>query len=236
MLVIRMTRAGSKKRPTYRVVPGIAGESHGTAGAVQRPDTEPLYLDVHLPAGSRFELHATGGDLLRHAPLVVLVDEGSASAAGPSDPVVSGAGEPLGVGWVQPLGLVALPVGDKLLSPRAIEGCIDEIVFMPDRILVIDDKPGDMAWPGSRMQAWGYCVAFEEQYGPTLPIMAGIRGQDTGYEVWAQPLAQGHREEVQRAVFRIRQLIDGEAIPVGTRNRRKCKACRLAASCDVKAE
>ena len=33
----------------------IAGESHGTAGAVQRPDTEPLYLDLHLPAGSRFE-------------------------------------------------------------------------------------------------------------------------------------------------------------------------------------
>lgn len=117
-----------------------------------------------------------------------------------------------------------------------VEGCIDEIVFMPDRILVIDDKPGDMAWPGSRMQTWGYCVAFEEQYRPTLPIMAGIRSQDTGYEIWAQPFAQGHREEVQRAIFRIRQLIDGEAIPVGTRNRRKCKACRLAASCDVKAE
>lgn len=33
----------------------IAGASHGTAGAVQRPHTEPLYLDVHLPAGSRFE-------------------------------------------------------------------------------------------------------------------------------------------------------------------------------------
>jgi len=32
----------------------LAGESQGTAGAVQRPDTEPLYLDVHLPAGSRF--------------------------------------------------------------------------------------------------------------------------------------------------------------------------------------
>ena len=32
----------------------IAGISHGVAGAVQRPDTEPLYLDVHLPAGSRF--------------------------------------------------------------------------------------------------------------------------------------------------------------------------------------
>jgi carboxyl-terminal processing protease len=32
-------------------------------------------------AESRFEMHATGGDLLRHAPLVVLVDRGSASGA-----------------------------------------------------------------------------------------------------------------------------------------------------------
>lgn len=117
-----------------------------------------------------------------------------------------------------------------------LEGCIDEIVFMPDRILVIDDKPGDMAWTGSRMQAWGYCVAFEEQYNPSLPIMAGIRGKDTGYEVWAHSFTQGHREEVERAVFRIRQLIDGEAIPMGTRNRRKCRACRFATSCDVKSE
>ena len=33
----------------------IAGESQGTTGAVQRPVTEPLYLDIHLPAGSHFE-------------------------------------------------------------------------------------------------------------------------------------------------------------------------------------
>ena len=32
----------------------IAGRSHGIAGAMQRETTEPLYLDVHLPAGSRF--------------------------------------------------------------------------------------------------------------------------------------------------------------------------------------
>ena len=32
-------------------------------------------------ADSRFEMHATGGDLLHHAPLVVLVDHGSASGA-----------------------------------------------------------------------------------------------------------------------------------------------------------
>ncbi|TAK53631.1 MAG: pirin family protein [Gammaproteobacteria bacterium] len=33
----------------------IAGASHGIAGAVERPDTEPLLLDLQLAAGSRFE-------------------------------------------------------------------------------------------------------------------------------------------------------------------------------------
>lgn len=32
----------------------IAGCSHEIHGAVERPDSEPLYLDVHLPAGSEF--------------------------------------------------------------------------------------------------------------------------------------------------------------------------------------
>ncbi len=42
-------------QPDGTLVRVIAGESHGVAGAIQRPDTEPLYLDVHLPAGGRFE-------------------------------------------------------------------------------------------------------------------------------------------------------------------------------------
>ncbi len=33
----------------------LAGESHGVVGAMQREATAPLYLDVHLPADSRFE-------------------------------------------------------------------------------------------------------------------------------------------------------------------------------------
>ncbi|MFD2367192.1 pirin family protein [Pseudoduganella sp. GCM10020061] len=33
----------------------IAGASHGVAGAVQRDGTEPVYLDIGLPAGARFE-------------------------------------------------------------------------------------------------------------------------------------------------------------------------------------
>jgi redox-sensitive bicupin YhaK (pirin superfamily) len=33
----------------------IAGSSHGVQGAVQREHTEPLYLDLHLKPGARFE-------------------------------------------------------------------------------------------------------------------------------------------------------------------------------------
>jgi redox-sensitive bicupin YhaK (pirin superfamily) len=58
------------REPAYRDVQGpdvpqfehdgvtvrvIAGESHGVAGAVQRPVTEPLILDLHLPPGASFE-------------------------------------------------------------------------------------------------------------------------------------------------------------------------------------
>lgn len=32
----------------------IAGASHGVDGAVSKPDTEPLFLDIHLPANTRF--------------------------------------------------------------------------------------------------------------------------------------------------------------------------------------
>ncbi|BBB64535.1 quercetin 2,3-dioxygenase [Undibacterium sp. YM2] len=42
-----LTAAGVKVRI-------IAGGSHGVAGAVQREVTLPLYLDVHMPAGSSF--------------------------------------------------------------------------------------------------------------------------------------------------------------------------------------
>ncbi|WP_153112007.1 pirin family protein [Propionivibrio limicola] len=40
----------------------IAGESHGVAGAVARTATAPLYLDLHLPAGTSFSQHLPAGN------------------------------------------------------------------------------------------------------------------------------------------------------------------------------
>jgi redox-sensitive bicupin YhaK (pirin superfamily) len=44
--------SGAQGQVTVQV---IAGESHGVAGAVQRDGTQPLYLDIELPAGASFE-------------------------------------------------------------------------------------------------------------------------------------------------------------------------------------
>ncbi len=50
---------GSAEIPEYLTASGvkvrvIAGSSNGVSGAVTRETTEPLYLDIHLPAGAEF--------------------------------------------------------------------------------------------------------------------------------------------------------------------------------------
>jgi CRISPR-associated exonuclease Cas4 len=131
---------------------------------------------------------------------------------------------------------VVLSAREVQVKGEQLIGVIDEVVFFPDRLMIVDDKPGDIAWPGSKMQAWGYCLAFQQQWEPALPIVAGIRNRETGYEVWAEPFTRRHRQAVMRAVSRIRQILDGEAIPRGAGNPRKCRACRFHDSCDAKCE
>ncbi len=69
-LWINLPAVNKMVAPSYRDIPSsaipefvseqgvrvrvIAGQTHGVAGAVQRPDTEPVFLDVHLPAGGEF--------------------------------------------------------------------------------------------------------------------------------------------------------------------------------------
>lgn len=60
----------------------IAGHSHGVAGAMQREVTQPLYLDIHLPAGTQFrqQLSATANAFL-------YVYEGELEVAGKAVPL-----------------------------------------------------------------------------------------------------------------------------------------------------
>jgi hypothetical protein len=60
----------------------IAGESHGVAGAVTREATTPLYLDIHLPAGTSF-----AQPLPPEHNAFVYVYRGEAEVAGTTVPV-----------------------------------------------------------------------------------------------------------------------------------------------------
>ena len=69
-LWLNLHSADKMQPPAYRDIPAagipeftapgvrvrvIAGSSHGVAGAVQRPRTEPVYLDVHLEPGASLD-------------------------------------------------------------------------------------------------------------------------------------------------------------------------------------
>ena len=96
-LWLNLPAAGKMQTPWYRdfkaadlpqlQLPGvnltvIAGQSQGMAGAVQRERTEPLYLDLHMSAGSRFSQ-----PLPASHNAFIYVYRGQVSLAGQSVPV-----------------------------------------------------------------------------------------------------------------------------------------------------
>ena len=115
-----------EKIPEYTTDDGvlvrvIAGESHATVGAVSRPDTEPLFLDIHLPAGTAFAQALPVG---HHA--FVYTYRGSAQIAGitVSDRhmgVLSDDGEMLEMSCSEPTRLLVI-AGKPLNEPIAQYG------------------------------------------------------------------------------------------------------------------
>jgi redox-sensitive bicupin YhaK (pirin superfamily) len=67
--------------PQGAAVTVIAGSSHGVAGAVTRDGTQPVYLDLHLGAGARFEQPLPAGH-----NAFVYVYRGEVSIAGQTVP------------------------------------------------------------------------------------------------------------------------------------------------------
>jgi quercetin 2,3-dioxygenase len=99
----------------------IAGASHGVDGAVSRPDTEPLYLDVHLPAGGSFEQAVPSS---HNAFLYVY--RGSASVSGSVVPestmaILSNQADSVSIGAGEPTRLI-LVSGKPLQEPIAQYG------------------------------------------------------------------------------------------------------------------
>jgi len=112
--------------PEYRTEDGIvvrviAGQCHGTEGAVNKPDTEPLFLDIHLPANTRFTQPISTG---HHA--FIYTYRGQALVGQTSVPdrhmgILSDAGQGLEVSATEPTRLLLI-AGKPLNEPIAQYG------------------------------------------------------------------------------------------------------------------
>jgi len=129
-LWLNLASTDKMQPPSYRDIPSpqipqvqqagatvrvIAGEHAGVAGAVQRPRTEPLYLDIHLAAGARFEQALPAS---RHA--FVYVYRGAVSVAGTAVPV-------------QRMAILA--------QDAQADGVVIEAGDVPSRLLLIAGEP-----------------------------------------------------------------------------------------------
>jgi len=66
-----------------------------------------------------------------------------------------------------------------------IRGFIDEVWMTPDEFIIIDDKPGKVAYSSSINQVYGYCLAFKEMLPEKRRIVASLRERGTENIYWS---------------------------------------------------
>ena len=126
---------------------------------------------------------------------------------------------------------VSLVSRDISVRGTALYGRIDEVVFEPTRIIIIDDKPSAQPYFTNKVQVWGYCQAFAETYAPKVPLFGALRQEDTASIVWLEEFLEDHSRLVNVAVNRIRAILGGTENPQSAGNSRKCQPCRFKESC-----
>jgi predicted RecB family nuclease len=126
---------------------------------------------------------------------------------------------------------VSLVSRDIYVQGNILYGRIDEVVFEPNRIVIVDDKPGAQPYFTNKVQVWGYCQAFREMYEPSLPLFGALRQEDNRNIVWLEEFLEDHTKLVSITVDRIRAILGGTQSPEPTGNSRKCQPCRFRESC-----
>jgi CRISPR/Cas system-associated exonuclease Cas4 (RecB family) len=129
--------------------------------------------------------------------------------------------------------LEAVTMISRDISVRGLSlyGRIDEVLFEPARIIVVDDKPSIQPYFTNKIQVWGYCQAFRETYNPEVPLFAALRQETSGDIIWLEEFLEDHDKLVKVTVDRIKAIMAGTESPQPVGNSRKCKPCRFKDSC-----
>ncbi|HEX7467641.1 MAG TPA: PD-(D/E)XK nuclease family protein [Methanobacterium sp.] len=124
-----------------------------------------------------------------------------------------------------------LPVISKHFG---IRGFIDEVWMTPDEFIIIDDKPGKVAYSSSINQVYGYCLAFKEMVPEKRRIIASLRQRGTENIYWSSYFDGKAEEDIINLINRMHSLLSGETEFLSTNNPNKCRGCRFNTICDRK--
>ncbi len=122
-----------------------------------------------------------------------------------------------------------LPV---ISASYGIRGFIDEVWMTPDEFIIIDDKPGTVAYPSSINQVYGYCMAFKDMIKEDRKIVASLRQRGTDNVFWASYFDEKAEKKINYIINHMHELISGTKDFNSTDNPNKCNKCRFNRSCD----
>lgn len=124
-----------------------------------------------------------------------------------------------------------------IMSARyGIRGFIDEVWMTPDEFIIIDDKPGNRAYPSSINQVYGYCLAFKDIVPEERRIVASLRERGTDNIFWSSYFDDNAEKNIIGLVERVHKLLMGSIQFIPTQNPKKCRSCRFNPRCDRKAD
>jgi CRISPR/Cas system-associated exonuclease Cas4 (RecB family) len=115
-----------------------------------------------------------------------------------------------------------------------IRGFIDEVWMTPDEFIIIDDKPGRVAYSSSINQVYGYCLAFKDMVPEKRRVIASLRERGTNNIFWSSYFDKKAEMDIKNLINRVHGLLNGEIDFIPTKNPNKCRGCRFNNLCDKK--
>ena len=130
---------------------------------------------------------------------------------------------------------------EQKVEGERIRGRMDKIKFLSnDVIFITDDKPHDVAYEGDKMQAFGYCMAYQQQHNDALikkyptgvSFRAGIYNYKTNTLIWEEDYTHEVEIKLNKLIDRLAGIMDETITAQPTTNYNKCSYCNMRKKCD----
>lgn len=113
-----------------------------------------------------------------------------------------------------------------------IRGFIDEIWMMPEKIIIIDDKPGKKVYSSAINQIRAYCLAFKDMTNEKRQFIGAIRERGTDNIIYQEEFDENVEANIKEQIKRLHGLFEGTKPFIPTKNPNKCKSCRFQSYCE----